>query len=84
MTKLKKILLATSVALLSVNAVHAEESQVSCSAVTTCVSPFRAPYSIACQTYGQGCQWWTIPGVSVQCTGFDVYGRWANFVFRCL
>ncbi len=61
----------------------ATEANAFCSAVTTCFSPFRPPYSIGCQTYGQGCTWWVVPNHSVQCTGFDAWGRWVNFYFRC-
>ncbi|MBI3542236.1 MAG: hypothetical protein HY075_03040 [Deltaproteobacteria bacterium] len=51
-----------------------------CYAYTACARS--AP--IACQTYGDACTWNTIPWLSVQCVGFDVYGRWVNLYFRCL
>lgn len=58
-------------------------AQAYCRAATVCFSPYHPPYSIACETYGAGCQWWTVPNFSVQCTGFDFFGRWVNFYFRC-
>jgi hypothetical protein len=38
---------------------------------------------IACRTFGWGCTWFTIPGQSVQCTGYDGWGRYVNFYYRC-
>jgi len=38
---------------------------------------------IACRTFGWGCTWFVIPGQSVQCTGYDGWGRYVNFYYRC-
>jgi hypothetical protein len=51
----------------------------SCSAWTRCWNGV----VIGCQTFGYNCTWWTIPGHSVQCTGFDYWGRWVNIYYRC-
>jgi hypothetical protein len=61
------------------SAVMDADGQYGCYAWTTCWNGA----TIACQTYGQGCTWWTNPGYSVQCTGFDYWGRWVNVFYRC-
>ena len=79
------LLLVSSVAFANSDLASREDAadQVFCRAVTTCVSPFRPPYTIACETYGASCTWWTVPYQSVQCTGFDFFGRWVNLFYRC-
>ncbi|MBI3556579.1 MAG: hypothetical protein HY074_09975 [Deltaproteobacteria bacterium] len=39
--------------------------------------------TISCQTYGDGCTFFTVPYRTVTCRGFDVYGRWVNLFFHC-
>lgn len=67
----------------TISAIAAEEQYAVCAASTTCFSRYQMPYTIACETYGASCQWWTNPYQSVQCTGFDFYGRWVSLYFVC-
>ncbi|MBC7385845.1 MAG: hypothetical protein H7301_06755 [Cryobacterium sp.] len=92
MSKIYLFLMILGLALSSVAFADADSAPASaespeqypvCTSVTACYSPYGGHYVIQCQTFGQGCQFWTVPGYSVQCTGFDYYGRWVNLAYRC-
>lgn len=54
----------------------------SCYAWTRCANGS----TISCQVYGSSqtrCLWQVIPGVRVDCKGFDDYGYWQHFWSRC-
>lgn len=49
-----------------------------CRAVTNC-----GGYYVSCITYGAACTWFVQPGLYVECTGYDAYGRYVEFHFDC-
>jgi len=49
-----------------------------CRAFTNC-----GGYYVSCITYGAGCTYFVQPGLFVECTGYDAYGRYVEFHFDC-
>jgi hypothetical protein len=53
-----------------------------------CFSQTVCPWGgmIQCETVGgpfAACGFYTVPGWSVQCIGYDAWGRWVNLFFHC-
>ncbi|WP_127718352.1 hypothetical protein [Halobacteriovorax sp. HLS] len=70
-----------SVETLSVSQMDALKSQknAGCYAYTRCWNG----RMIQCQTYGNGCTFYSQPGQYVQCTGYNSWGQWVNTYATC-
>jgi hypothetical protein len=71
----------TSVEVLSLDSIEAmmSEKTNACYAYTYCSNG----RLIQCQTWGQGCTFYSQQGVYVACTGRNQWGQWVNTQARC-
>jgi len=85
-----KNLIAALLLLCAGNTASAFSSMSVCAANTLCFNQWTGmSYSLSCMVSanayaGTACSWQVYPGIGVECEGFNAYGMWEVFSFRCI